>query len=175
MQTTVQNEKSVRMWSWILKINDINVWLLVWATLETEIITAQIVADNGKLPPRKKIKSATFKATLLEINLENMKKIFGGELTTVPADPQTNTKKRLVITYDELIKALELFPITFVNTIEEKWFWIKFFKAFCSSNIVLNFPSDEELEKTMELPIEFQAFPDDNWKLFEIFDEQDVK
>jgi hypothetical protein len=49
-----------------------------------------------------------------------MKKIFGGELTTVPADTQAGTKKRLVITYDELIKALELFPITFINTIEEK-------------------------------------------------------
>lgn len=174
MQTTVQNEKTVRMWSWILKINDINVWLLNWATLETEILTAQIIADNGKLPPRKKMKSATFKATLLEVNLENLKKIFGWELTTVPADSQTGTKKRLVITYDELIKALELFPVSFVNTIEDKWFWIKFFKAYSSNNITLNFPSDEELDKTMELPVEFQAFPDDNGKLFEIFDEQAV-
>jgi hypothetical protein len=47
------------------------------AEFSSELKVAQIIADNGKLPPRRKLSSATFKATLLEIDLDNMKKIFG--------------------------------------------------------------------------------------------------
>ncbi len=52
MQTQVQNEESVRLWSWILKVNWVNVWLLKEASIELDTAVAQIKADNGKLPPR---------------------------------------------------------------------------------------------------------------------------
>lgn len=175
MQTTVQKEKSMRLGSWVLKINNLNLWLLRWATLDTEIQTAQIVADNGKLPPRQRLKTATFKATLLEINLDNLKKIFGWELTTVEADSWAWTKKRKVLTYDDLLKALELYPLEFLNETDWKKFGVRFFKAYAKNSISLNFPSDEELDKTMELPVEFEAFPNEEGKMFEIIDEQDVE
>lgn len=176
MQTQVQKEKSMRLGSGVLKINKVNVWLIRWATLDTEIQTAQIIADNGKLPPRQRLKSATFKATLLEINLENLKKIFGWELTTLEADSNTETnKKRKVLTYDDFIKALELYPLEFLNESDWKKFGVRFFKAYANNSISLNFPSDEELDRTMELPVEFEAFPNEQGKMFEIIDEQDVE
>jgi len=174
MQTQVQKEKSVRLGNWVLKINNVNVWLIRSAEFSSELKVAQIIADNGKLPPRRKLSSATFKATLLEIDLDNMRKIFGWELTTVPEDQWQGIKKKKVLTYDDLIKAIDLYPVEFMNDSEGKKFGIKFFKAYAKSSIALNFPSDEELDKTMELPIEFEAFPNDDNKLFEIIDEQNV-
>lgn len=172
---TVQKEESVRLGNGVLKINNINVGLLKDAGVEVENVTAQIKAHNGKLPPRQKINSVKFKATMIEFNLENIKKVFGWSLTTVPEDSSAGTLKRKVLTYDDLIRAIEMYPIEFVNTnADGKKFGIKIFKGYATNSMSFNFPDDEDLEATIELPIEFGAYPDENNKYFEIFDEQDV-
>ncbi len=175
MQTQVQKEESVRLWNGVLKINDINVGLLKDAWIEVENVTAQIKAHNGKLPPRQRINSVKFKATMIEFNLENVKKVFGWTLAVVPEDTWAWTPKRKVLTYDDLIRAIEMYPIEFVNTnAEGKKFGVKIFKGYATNSMNFNFPDDEDLEATIELPIEFGAYPDENNQYFEIFDEQDV-
>lgn len=176
MQTQVQKEKSIRLWHWILKVNGVNIWALQDAWIEVEQQTAEIKFKNSKLPPRRKISNVKFKATMVEFNFENIKKIFGWELTTVEADSLKWIKKRKVLTYDDVLRVIEMYPIEFENT-DGAWkkFWIKIFKAYATNSINFTFPSDDELDKTIELPIEFGAFPDENNKYFEMFDEQDVE
>lgn len=173
MQTQVQKESSIRLWHWILKVNGVNIWALQEAGLEVEQQTAEIKFSNSKLPPRRKITNVKFKATMVEFNFENIKSIFGWELTTV--DAQAWEKKKKVLTYDDVLRAIELYPIEFVNTdAEGKKFGIKIFKAYATNSLNFTFPSDEELDKTIELPIEFGAYPNEDNKYFEMFDEQDV-
>lgn len=91
MQTSVQKENSVRLWSWVLKINNVNVGLVEGVSVEVDSITAQIVAHNGKLPPRSKVNWVKFKASLYEVNLENLKTIFGWTQTNTAGTLQTVT------------------------------------------------------------------------------------
>lgn len=68
-------------------MNGVNVGILKDASLEVERVTAQIAGHNGKLPPREKIQSVKFKATLMEIRLANLKQIFGGNLASIVGTP----------------------------------------------------------------------------------------
>jgi hypothetical protein len=91
MQTSVQKNDSVRLWSWVLKLNSVNIGLVEGVSMEVESTTAQIVAHNGQLPPRTKITGVKFKASMYEINMENLQTIFGGTQTTVNGTLQTVT------------------------------------------------------------------------------------
>lgn len=177
MQTAVQKEDSVRLWSWILKVNNVNIGLVKDAWLETETLVWQIKAHNGKLPPRQKLNWVKFKAIMLEINLENLQKIFGWELTTIDWVSNTDNpgKTRKVITYDDLIRAITMYPVEFINT-NADWekFWVRIFQAYALNGLTLPFGSDEELEASMEVPIEFGAYPNVDNKYFEVIDEQDI-
>lgn len=174
MQTWVLKEKSIRLWHWILKVNGVNIWALQDAGLEVEQQTAEIKFKNSKLPPRRKISNVKFKATMVEFNFENIKSIFGWELTTVEASSGKN--KRKVLTYDDVLRAIEMYPVEFEN-IDSSWkkFGIKIFKAYATNSLNFTFPGDDELDKTIELPIEFGAHPNEDNKFFEMFDEQDVE
>lgn len=177
MQTQVQKEDSVRLWNWVLKVNNVNIGLVKDAGLETETLVGQIKGHNGKLPPRLKLNWVKFKATMLEINFENLQKIFGWELTTIEGVSNTDNpgKTRKIITYDDLIKAITMYPVEFINTnANGEKFGVKIFQAYATNGLSLPFPSDEDLEASMEVPIEFGAYPNENNQYFELIDEQDV-
>ena len=96
MHTTAQNERSVRLGSGIMYINNVNVGLLEGATLETTKNVLQVKADNGRLPPRVKIESVNFKASLYEVNLSNFDLLDGlGVSSTVAASPVSPTAEIL--------------------------------------------------------------------------------
>lgn len=79
------------------------------------------------------------------------------------------------LTYEELLKALNLYELVFENTDENgKKFWIKIYKWYSTSNLAFDFPEDDDLESIASIPVEFIGYPDDNNKVFEIFDEQAV-
>ena len=254
MQTPVQKTESIRMWSWILKIDWVNIWALKWSWLDVSFLVAQLKFANAKLPPRKKLDEVKFKAEIVELYLDNLAKIdwiwdltntawtpvtITDEsywevwtaylpiklknknwdnsiitLTTVKAwwstvtwtsyttyiwdwtnweiwatylvfksiqtweitmtyDYTPNTTKTL--TYEDLLKALTLYEVVFENTDENgKKFGIKIYKGYASSNLAFDFPEDDDLESTATIPVEFVWYPDDNNKVFEIFDEQSV-
>jgi len=83
------------------------------------------------------------------------------------------TKKTL--TYEEILKALNLYEVTFENTDENgKKFWIKIYKWYSTSNLAFDFPEDDDLESVSSIPVEFIWYPDQYNKVFEIFDEQAI-
>lgn len=254
MQTQVQKENSVRLWNWVLKVNNVNIGLVKDAGLETETLVGQIKGHNGKLPPRQKLNGVKFKATMLEINFENLNQIYGWDFSSIAGTPVAvtneahgvgwvigtpiklnnkngdnsvvasisikawastlvlNTDYRVyvadgnnwekgftyiiplttqtlaitanytytpfekkVITYNDLIKAITMYPVEFINTdANGKEFGVRIFQAYATNGLSLSFASDEELEASMEVPIEFGAYPNENNQYFEIIDEQDV-
>ena len=88
-------------------------------------------------------------------------------------DVTPNAKKTL--TYEELLKALNLYELVFENTDENgKKFWIKIYKWYSTSNLAFDFPEDDDLESVASIPVEFIWYPDQYNKVFEIFDEQSV-
>lgn len=256
MQTSVQKAESVRLWSWVLKVNWVNIWLVEWVSLEVDAVIAQIVAHNWKLPPRTKVNWLKFKASMYEIFLDNLQTIFGwtltntaGTLQTVTAEAKgtwwtvgkpiklnykngantivwsivikanwsalvlwtnyntyvwdwTNgdlwytyivpiTTNALVITadytytpyvskkitYDDFINLVSMYTVEFTNT-DSNWkiFSVKIYKAYATNSLSLPFTWDQELDKNMQIPIEFGAYPDSTQgnKYFEIVDEQSV-
>lgn len=173
MQTTVQNEKSVRLGNGVLKVNNVNVGLIKDASLEVTRLTAVIKAHNGKLPPREKTESVMFRATLMEINMVQLNQIYGGELTTVAAAWEVPARK--VLTYDDLIRAITLYPVEFENTdADGKKFGIKLFNAYATNSLAMTFPEDDNLEATVEVPVEFGAYVNEDNQFVEIYDEQDM-
>lgn len=94
MQTTVQQSSSIRLGSGILKIAGVNVGLLQKAKLTTKFNVLAVKADNGKMPPFKRIESAMFGAELYEVYLPNIQAIDTfGVLTSVAASPVTVTSE----------------------------------------------------------------------------------
>ncbi len=174
MQTQVQNSKAVRLGNGVLKINWTNIWMIKDASFEVDTVSAQIIGHNAKLDPRTKIKEAKLKATIMEINIDNLKTLLGWELSTVAAADNTETwNDRKVLTFDDLIHALTSFPLEFINTDENsKVWWVKLFKAYVNNGLNLSFPGDEDLENVVEFPVEFTGIADSNNKVFEIIDEQ---
>lgn len=82
---------------------------------------------------------------------------------------------RKTLTYEELLKALNLYELIFENTDENgKKFWIKIYKWYSTSNLAFDFPEDDDLESVASIPVEFIWYPDQYNKVFEIFDEQAV-
>lgn len=80
----------------------------------------------------------------------------------MPANATAGTPERKVLTYDDLIRAIAMYPIEFTNTdADGKKFGIKIFKAYATNSMAFDFPDDEDLESTIELPIEFGAYPDE--------------
>jgi len=254
MQTQVQKPESIRLWSGVFKIDWVNIWVMKDAGLEATTLIWQIKWHNGKLPPRQKLDWLKFKGTMIEINLENVNKVFGWEFSSVAWNPvvvtweshgtgwvvwtpfKLNNKNgdntivasitikagwsalvlntdyrtyvwdwvngelwytyivpltaqtlaitadytytpyaKKVITYDDLIRVISMYPIEFINTdANGKQFWVKIFQAYATNSINFNFPSDDDIEASLELPMEFWAYPDSNNKYYEIIDEQDV-
>lgn len=89
MHTQAQSERSVRLGSGIIYINNINIGLLEGAELEATKNVLQIKADNGRLPPRVRLEKVTFKANLYEINLANFDLIEGVGTGSVVAGSST--------------------------------------------------------------------------------------
>lgn len=95
-QTTVQSQSSVRFWSGVLFIDNVNIGLLndVKAVIGKSVL--QTRAHNGIMPPRSKIESVKLTATMLELNLTNIAKIDGhGILTSVAGSPTPVTQEIL--------------------------------------------------------------------------------
>ena len=85
MQTTVQNEKTIRFGSAVIAVNGINIGALQGAKLNVEESVLTLVADNAKLKPRKKVTKATVMADLWEINLDTLALLDGcGTLVSIP-------------------------------------------------------------------------------------------
>ena len=92
---------------------------------------------------------------------------------TMTYDITPNVRKTL--TYKDLLKVLSLYEVVFENTDENgKKFWVKLFQWYSTSNLSFDFPDDDDLESVVSIPVEFVGYPDENNKLFEIFDEQAV-
>lgn len=91
-QTNVQNEKSIRLGSCILRINGTNIGALQNAKLEVEVETSQLKADNAHLLPRKKYKSVKVSCDAWEISIDNIALFDGiGEVLSTPASPKQIT------------------------------------------------------------------------------------
>lgn len=88
--TSAQNAKSIRLGSGIFRKGGLNLGLLEKASLEVTTSVLQIKADNGRLPPRKKVEKVVFSASLYEINLANFDKIDGLGVSTQVAGTATN-------------------------------------------------------------------------------------
>lgn len=176
MQNNVQKPDSVRLWNWSLLVDWINIWLVEDAWLEVTETIWQVKGHNWKMPPRRKLTDVKFKATMLELNFENIKKIFWWELTTLDAASNTETwNERKVLTYDDLIRKISMYPISFENKDADwKVFWVKIFQAYSTNSMNFTFPSEDDLETSIKLPIEFWAYPDENNKYYELIDEQDM-
>lgn len=92
MHTQAQQQQSIRMWSGILKVAWVNLWLWDNFKLAVEYSVLQIKAHNGHLPPKKKVSSVKFTWELYEAYLANFDKIDGfGTLGTVTSTPVSPT------------------------------------------------------------------------------------
>lgn len=170
------NEKEVRMGNGILKIQNVDMGLLKDVSFEVETKTGTPPFHNGKLKPRGKISDLKFKATFGQINFDNLKKIFGGELTTAEADVSKGLKKRKILTFDDVIRKITTYPLEFFGTDEDgNKFGLRIFDAYAISHINWTFPDDYDMEATLELPVEFGAYPNENGKYFELIDEQTIE
>lgn len=84
-----------------------------------------------------------------------------------------NTKK--TITWSDVAKLIATYEATFTNTDENgKVFKVTLPEAYNSGNFDLTFASDDDVEKTAEMPIELTAYPDDTNRLIYLEDEQAV-
>lgn len=261
MQTSVQNQSSVRFGSGVLAINGVNVGLLRDAKATIARSTLQVRAHNGMLPPRTKIDSIKLSAVLLELDLDNISTIdshgvltntagsatpvtqellktgawtqgtplklankdgdntivasivikagasYGAASTlTLNTDYRTyvgdgtngelgytyivpittnsgniyadysytpNTNKK--ITWSDVAKLITTYEATFTNTDENsKVFKITIPEAYSSGNLDFSFASDDEVDKTAEMPIELTAYADATNRLMVLEDEQAV-
>jgi len=92
MQTSVQNNRSIRLGSAIMMVNWVNIGALENTKLKVEISVISLVADNAKLEPRKKITKASITADMWEINLDTLATIDGvGTLSSVASTPISPT------------------------------------------------------------------------------------
>lgn len=93
----------------------------------------------------------------------------------ITADYTYTPYAKKVITYDDVIKAITMYPVEFLNT-DENWkvFGVKIFQAYASNSLSMSFAWDDDLENSSEIPVEFGAYPNDNNQYYEIIDEQDV-
>lgn len=261
MQTTVQNQSSVRFGSGVLAIAGVNVGLLRDAKATIEKSTIQVRAHNGMLPPRTKIDSIKFSAVLLELDLDNIAAIDKhGVLSVVAGSPTPvtgeilrtgawtqgtplklankngastivssivikagasywasstltlNTDYRTYvgdgingtlgftyivpittnsgniyadynytpnatqrITWSDVTKLITTYEATFTNTDENsKPFKITIPEAYNSGNLDFSFASDDEVDKTAEMPIELTAYADATNRLMILEDQQAV-
>lgn len=255
MQTTVQQGSSIRLGSGILKIAGVNIGLLQKAKLTTKYNVLAIKADNGRMPPFKRIESAMFSAELFEVYLPNIQEIDTfGVFSSVLASPVTVTAEAhgtgwtvgqpikatyknwantiiasivvkastttlvagtdyrtyvgdgsngtlgytyivpetaqtlaitfgysytpnasSTITYSDLIKAVSYYDVSFENTdFNGKKFTINFPKGYSSSDLTMEFQSDEKIDSGMSVPFEVTAFPNSSNVMFTITDEQAV-
>lgn len=77
MQNSVQNSKSIRYGSGILKINGINIGALKNVEMGIDYTTLQLKSDNAKLPPRRVVTKAALSASILEISLDSLAMLDG--------------------------------------------------------------------------------------------------
>lgn len=97
-QTNVQNEKSIRFGSCILRINGVNIGALKNAKFTVEVNSSQLKADNAWLNMRKKVESAKVSCDAWEISVDNIAKFDGlGEVSSTPASPKQVTGEMLEI------------------------------------------------------------------------------
>lgn len=75
MQNSVKRSESIRMWSWILKVDWVDIWALEASSLEATFLVSEIKFANAKMQPRKKLDQFTFNATLVELFFDNLVKI----------------------------------------------------------------------------------------------------
>lgn len=98
-QTTAQKEKAIRFWSWVLKIDGINIGLLDEAKLNVEYNVIQIKAHNGVLPAKKKPSAVKLTAQIYEIDPINLAKVDGGGDVTTFAGTAINVTGEVLSTW----------------------------------------------------------------------------
>lgn len=177
MQNTVLNSKSVRLWSGVLKVDSVDIGAIDSASLEAVMKVTQLKFKNAKLDPRRKVEEVTLRAEMVELDLVKINKVFGWELSTILSADNTENPwhDRKVLTFDDLIRIMDTYEVSFVNTDEDgKQFGVKILKGYSAWNLSFDAWDDEDLEQYSKIPLEFKGMSDDTGKMFELFDEQGV-
>lgn len=79
------------------------------------------------------------------------------------------------ITYDDIIRLLSFYEVEFYNYDSNgKKFGIKIPKWYSSSNLSFEFPKDDDIESFAQIPVSFKWFPEANWRIFDLIDEQSI-
>ena len=154
MQNTVLKPSTVRLWSGVLKVNSVNVGAIDSATFEAIFKIAQLKFKNAKMSPRKKLDEVTLKAEIVELYLPTLNQNFGWELSDILAADNTETwNDRKVLTFDDFIKLIDLYPVEFINT-DDTWkiFGIRIFQGYNAWNLAFDFGDDEDLESFSKVP-----------------------
>ena len=90
MQTTVQNQRAIRLGSVVCRVDGQDIGALENAKFEATVETLRLVAHNARLEPRKRVTEAKLSADAWEIDVTKLPDLDGtGDLTTVTASPQT--------------------------------------------------------------------------------------
>lgn len=111
MQTTVQNEKAIRLGSGILRVDGINIGALQNAKLSVKLETSQLKADNAILDPRRKVSEAKISCDSWEINLEKLAKFTGiGTINKVSAEALT-IESEIIAEKDTRVRRGQVFSL----------------------------------------------------------------
>lgn len=114
-QTTVQNERSIRLGSAKLLVDGVDIGALQNAKLEVKMEVFQLKPDNAELTPRKKISSAKISCDAWEITIDNLQKFSGvGQVTSTTATAQNVTGEILAHTGTTVAKG-EIFQLKNAN------------------------------------------------------------
>lgn len=177
MQNSVLNSKAVRLGSGVLTFDGTDIGAIDSAGLEATIKTTTLKFKNAKLDPRTQVEAVSFKADMVELDITKINSIFGWELTDISEEENTENSghARKVLTFDDFIKVLDTGEVAFVNTDSDgKQFGVKILKGYSAGNLAFDFGDDDDLETFSKISLEFKGIADENWKMFEIFDEQGI-
>lgn len=130
MQTTVQNQDVIRMWSVKFSADFgngyVDLWALKDASLEVNKQKTEFTFDNAKSKPKVKIIDAVLKATIYEISLDIIQKLNGlWILTTNAWSQQSATQEFGDVSSGDVIfldhQNGDWSPISSLTTITSEW------------------------------------------------------
>lgn len=88
MQTSAQKSSSIRLWSVKMLLDNIDIWLLENAKLESTYNVLNLKAHNWRLPVKKRIESVKITAELWELFFDNLAKIdWHGVFSNIASTP----------------------------------------------------------------------------------------
>ena len=91
----------------------------------------------------------------------------------ITVDYSYNPNVSRTITYSDIVKLVGYYDVVFENTdANGKKFSINFPKGYSSSDLTMDFQSDDKIDSAMTVPFEVTAYPNASNVLFTIYDEQ---